>query len=228
LDLLFDLLPVSLLRQASGSSMRIAPRLSCVESPQTGRSAPAGAFGFGRGVIRPAPVAVWYGLGSRTQIDAVYRTRRHTQFATRAFRFDDGMHLLGGTNDRVHRACLDAQGTANASTFVDYCGAACVVPAKRRIERFEVNAQQHGKPTNCMVAAWRTLIDVGVSLRHCPSIGAAIRVSALGALRLRKPGINRIDIDRARHRRMVVFYLGLSATGRVHRPDGYYFTLMPG
>jgi len=53
------------------------------------------------------------------QVNTVHRAGRQTQFAADAFILDDGMHLLCAAKDGVHRAGIDAFGTANAVCLPD-------------------------------------------------------------------------------------------------------------
>ena len=57
--------------------------------------------------------------GDRHHRDAVHRAGRHAQFAAGALIVDHRVHALGGADDAVHWAGLDAQRAADAPGFVD-------------------------------------------------------------------------------------------------------------
>lgn len=107
------------------------------------------------------------------------------------------MHALGGADNRVHRAGLDALGAANADLLVDESDHGWRFAAIGGIERFRCAIEQRRERGYAIGAARRATIDIGGLARDCRGIRAAGWKTAVRALRL---GQQRIDaVNEGRH-----------------------------
>jgi len=77
-------------------------------------------------------------------LDAIDRTGRHAQVATRAPVVQHRMHVLVRADDGVDRTGLDAQRTADAMRFVDARDQQRAGFAARQIQRKQGRAEQRG------------------------------------------------------------------------------------
>ena len=100
------------------------------------------------------------------------------------------MHLLGGTDDGIDRAGLDAQGATDAQLLVDdrqllgfFLG----------VERFDFASEQVGQLAHAFHAARRAFVDVGLAFRNRFGVGFATGIAALAALGLGQDGIDLLD-----------------------------------
>jgi hypothetical protein len=96
------------------------------------------------------------------------------------------MHLLGGANNRVHRAGLYAQGATNAIRFFYESDRAFTFHAVTGVEGNKGFAEDACQAPDAFFATWRALIVIGFPAGDCFSIRATGRVSAFGALGLRQ------------------------------------------
>ena len=96
------------------------------------------------------------------------------------------MHLLGRTDDGIHRTCLDAQCAPDTCAFIDYGDRPLAFSTMHRIEWNDGFAQQCGDTRYALGTARRALVIACAagSDRFC--IGATSGIAALGALRLRQ------------------------------------------
>ena len=119
----------------------------------------------------------------RTHRNAVDRTGRQAQLATRALRFDHSVHELVCADDGVDGAGRAAVGTSDAQGFINYRNG-----GRRRTgckRGYLVAAEQVGEAPHRVIAAGRTEIDCFPVFDDRCGIGPASRVSALRALGLR-------------------------------------------
>jgi len=111
------------------------------------------------------------------------------------------MHLLGGADDGVDRARLNAKRAADAGLLVDL---------RHRLQffllhaaRLEFASKQFGELLGAVVAARRAQIDFRRAGGHRLGVGLAARKAALRALRLRQDGVDlfgeRIAVDVEMH-----------------------------
>ncbi len=111
------------------------------------------------------------------------------------------MHELGGTDDGIHRAGLDAQRAADADRLVDQRDSPGFLDAMGWIERLVRAAGQRGQCANARITAGRALVDVSFTRGDRLGIGLAARVLALATLRLGQQGVDLLDkqVDIGRH-----------------------------
>jgi hypothetical protein len=119
------------------------------------------------------------------QHDTIHRTRRQAQLAAGAFIGDDRVHQLARAENGIHRTGIDALAAADAKGFVYHGTRPRFVIAVSRVQRFDREMQQRGQRPQGDITARRTLIDIGGAGGERFGVGAATRVTALGALRLR-------------------------------------------
>ena len=103
---------------------------------------------------------------------------------------NDRMHQLACAEYGVHRTGIDALAAADAKGFVYHGARPRFVLAVSRVQRFSREMQQRGQRLKSDIAARRTLVDIGGAGGERFGVGAATRVTALGALRLRQPGVD--------------------------------------
>lgn len=129
----------------------------------------------------------------RDHLDAIGGAGVDTEIAAGTFAGDHGVHRLGGTDDGVHRAGLDALGATDALIFVDKGDlldrhGGLVTPA----ERLGFDPHQIGNLAHGGVTTGHALVD-GVATSNRLGVGLAARVAALAALGLGKQGVELID-----------------------------------
>jgi hypothetical protein len=110
------------------------------------------------------------------------------------------MHAFRSAHNGIGRTGLDAQRTADALTFHHTSGGGGLFYTMLRIEGKDFALKQACEPPDTALAAGRTLVNVRKIVRDGLRIGAAARISAFRALRLRKQGINGIDRIHASNR----------------------------
>ena len=130
-------------------------------------------------------------VSKRAHLDTVDRAGRNTQVATGALVDNHGVHQLGGTHNGVHRAGLDAFGTADAFALAD------IGDLRRRISTAGVQlqyrqAQQLREPGNGFLPTGRALVD-GFAFSDAFCVGLATRVPALAALSLRQQRVDTLN-----------------------------------
>ncbi len=138
----------------------------------------------------PAAAGGQSGVGQRFHAYAIDRAGRQAQGAAGAPVFDDGVHALGNTGDRVHRAGLNAQGAADAQGRVDHGALARAFRSAGWVERGSRALQQMSKFFNTLRAAGRAAVDVGLAFGDGLRVGGTVGVAAAGALRLRQQGVD--------------------------------------
>ena len=119
--------------------------------------------------------------------------RGEAQLAAGAFRSDDGMHLLGGADDGVDRAGLDAEGAADTGLLVDEGDRLRLFDTVFFVERLVLAAKQVGQLAHAFVAAGRALVDVRLALGDRVGVGPAAGKTALSALCLRQDRVDLLD-----------------------------------
>ena len=130
--------------------------------------------------------------------DAVDRADRHAQLAAGAELVDDDVHSLGGADDRIDRACLQAERTADAPCLVDPREGARRFGAAAGVERQGLPAGEAGEAIDAFGAAGRAAVDLGALVGDRFGVAAAVVVAAAAALRLRQQREHRLD-RRAAH-----------------------------
>lgn len=118
--------------------------------------------------------------------NAIDRAGRNAQFTAGAQCFDDRVHLLGGANDCIHRAGLNAFGTADAERFVDEGDRFGLELSDVGIKRDNIAVSQVGKRMYGFIAPGRAAIDTGIVGSDGFGVRAAIRITAALALGLRQ------------------------------------------
>ena len=147
--------------------------------------------------LRPDPAAC--SRLYRDNMDTFDRAGWNAEVTAGTFTGNHGMHLLGGTQNGIYRAGLDAQGAANTYLFIDYNHGFFAVLAMLGVQWLGVHSQQVGQCQYGAFATRRALIDICLTGRHCFCIGTAAGIGALAALCLRQQGVNlvhdRIALD---------------------------------
>src|SRR3546814_20573582 len=103
------------------------------------------------------------------------------------------MHVLGGTQDGIHRACLQAQRAAYADTLINKRNRFWFGYTVLGLERLVLDTQQIGQRAYTRITSGRALIDIRLTAGYGSGVGFAARITALAALRLRQYGINTGD-----------------------------------
>lgn len=103
------------------------------------------------------------------------------------------MHVPGGAQNRIDRAGLDTQSTADAHHFINDGKRFWLFLSIVRIEGPGLDSQQVRQRYNSGIPAWRTLVNIrftaGDGLRIWPAPG----IVALTALGLREDGFYLVD-----------------------------------
>jgi hypothetical protein len=104
------------------------------------------------------------------------------------------MHLLGSTEDGIHRAGLDTQGAANAGLFVnDGNGLFGFFLTVFFTQRFGIPAEQFRQPVDPGLTAGGALVNVGFTPGNGFGVGAAAGIAAGTTLGLWQYRIDLID-----------------------------------
>jgi hypothetical protein len=135
--------------------------------------------------LRPSVPACAVGV-YRKQSNAIDRTHGHTQLASGAIRFDDGVHAFVGTHDGVGGAGFDAQGATNAPLLVNDSQRSRAFAAVFGVQSLRGAASDLGQACDASLATGWALVDVGLTFGHGLRIRRAIGIAATGALRLRQ------------------------------------------
>src|SRR6266851_2486661 len=96
-------------------------------------------------------------LRSRPHFNTIDRARRQAQFATRAALDENGVHVLGGTDDGVLRAGREAACAADAAGFVDPRDPRRGFRPMDRIQGLHGPTREFGQGRDRCAAARRTL-----------------------------------------------------------------------
>src|SRR5690606_17641107 len=99
--------PVAAALVRAGWAVRTIPACAPADARRR-ENDPATSFCRHQLVNRVLPFPAMNALRQRLHADAIDRTGRDAQLATGAFGDDDGVHLLGGADDRIDRAGLQA------------------------------------------------------------------------------------------------------------------------
>ena len=140
--------------------------------------------------------------GCRRHANAVDGARCDAQLATRAQRRHDRVHALGSADDRVHRACLDAQRASDAGRFIDDRDLQRPGRSACGIDRPGRAVDEGGERHDDGVATRRATIDVGVAARDGGRVRRAAVVAAAPALRLRQKVVD-AGSERCSHDRIL-------------------------
>jgi hypothetical protein len=103
------------------------------------------------------------------------------------------MHLFGGTQDGVHRACLNTQRATDALGFIDDSNHLGFFNPVFRAQRLWIATEQIGQRYDRRLSAWWALVNVGFAAGNCGRVGTATGKAALTTLRLGKQRINFVD-----------------------------------
>ncbi len=131
--------------------------------------------------------------GHRDHLDAVGRAGIDAEIAAGALVGNHGVHRLGGTDDGIDRAGLDALGAADAlifmdeGDFLDRYGGFFTAAQRLGFDPHQIGNLAHGG-----IATGYTLVDL-IAVGQCLGVGFAARVAALAALGLRQQGVELID-----------------------------------
>jgi hypothetical protein len=140
---------------------------------------------------REFPFPVVQRFGNDFHVDAFDRAGGQAQFATGALLGDDRVHLLGGADDGIDRAGLDAQRAADAGVLVDDRH---LLRLFLGFQRLDFAAEQVGQALHAFHAARRAQVDVAfIALGDGFGVGLAAGEAALAALRLRQDGFDLLD-----------------------------------
>ena len=134
---------------------------------------------------RPRPVLQQFRFGDH--VDAIDRTRLHTQFAAGAVIGDDGVILFRRADNGIDRTRLDAERAADALIFAHKSES-----GRRRLflHGFRFHPHQIGDLQHGAFAAGNAVIHFGFAARHRRGVGLATRIAALTALGLRQQRID--------------------------------------
>jgi hypothetical protein len=131
--------------------------------------------------------------------DAIDRTGLEAEFAAGAFRFNNGMHLLGSAQDGIYRAGLYAKGAANACLFIDRGHRWWALFTNLVIQGQGIAAKQVSKALDDGFATGWATVYLGFTTGDGLGVGAATGKTALTALSLGQNGIylirNRVGLD---------------------------------
>jgi hypothetical protein len=117
--------------------------------------------------------------------DAIHGAGRQAQFTAGAFMGDHRVHQLARADDGIHGTGIDTFAATDAKGFVDHGACPRFVRTETRVERLWRGMQQRTQRLDGDIAARGALIDAGGTGGERFGIGAAARIAALGALRLR-------------------------------------------
>lgn len=99
---------------------------------------------------------------------------------------DHLVHALGGADDGIRRAGVQAKGATNAPVFVNHGDRARTFLTAVWVQGECRAPCQLGQTGNPFGAARRALVDVRRSGGHSLRVAAAVRITAPGALGLRQ------------------------------------------
>ena len=145
--------------------------------------------------------------------DAVDRAGRNAELAAAAKRVDHRVHAARPADDRVDRACLDADRAADAACLVDDGDGERHLDAAARVDTRARAARERRECGDRRVAAGRAAVDRRVLARDRVRVGGAIRVAAARALRLRQQRIDGIGGDGARRHVSILGPVGPAGAG---------------
>lgn len=123
-------------------------------------------------------------IGDENHVDAIYRAGRNAQLATGAQLGNHGMSAFAATDDRVHRACLDAQGAPDAVLRINAGNVPLDRGAASGVNGLRGFIQQGRKGSNGGLAARWAAVQVRFVVRQGLGVGQAAFKPALGALGL--------------------------------------------
>lgn len=139
------------------------------------------------------PLPVIDRSGHRDHLDAVGRAGIDTEIATGALVGNHGMHRLGGADNGIHRAGLNALGAADALIFVDkgdlFDRHGGLVTATQRLG---LDPHQIGNFAHGGLATGYALVDL-IAVGERLGVGFAAGIAALATLGLGQQGIELID-----------------------------------
>ncbi len=151
----------------------------------------------GAELVGPGALHGGFGRRQADQVDAVHRAGGDAQLAARAFIGDHRVHQLGGADDGVHRAGLDAFGAADALGLANHRH---LGRRGGQGQRQFGHLQQIGQGAKGRGATGWTLVD-RLARGDAFGVRQAAGVAALAALRLRQQGVDGGDALRAAHGR---------------------------
>ena len=124
-------------------------------------------------------------------VDAIDRAGRQAKVTAGTFAGDDRVHQLGGANDGVDRAGLDAFGTTDAFGFANV-GDLGWCASSLWVRRKQWHLQQHGQRGDGFATAWRALVD-GLARSQAFGVGPTAIVAAFAALGLWQQGVDALN-----------------------------------
>ncbi len=134
-----------------------------------------------------------YILLDRNHADYIYRTGFDAQLTPRALFRDDCMHLLGRPENGIHRAGLDAQGTADAVRLINEGHHGWFLFTAFGVKRLGFPAQQVSQRLNNLLSPGRASIDISFPGGDGFSVRAATGIATLTALGLWQEIVDLID-----------------------------------
>jgi hypothetical protein len=126
-------------------------------------------------------------------VDYVNWAGFNTELTASAFVTDYGVHKLGGANNGIHWAGLDAFGATNAVGLVNNSDHGRFFDAVFWVQRQWLNAEQVGQCLNTGFAARRALVNLGFACGNRFRVRAAAGKTALAALGLWQYRINLVN-----------------------------------
>src|SRR5882724_681171 len=137
------------------------------------------------------------GLRLRPHFNTIDRAGRQAELAARAALCQNGVHVLGGTDDGVHRAGRETACAADAAGFIDPRDPRRGFHPMDRIQGLHGPTRECGQGRNGCAAARGALIDLRLAARDCRGIRLTSGITATRALSLRQQGVDsRHDVGR--------------------------------
>lgn len=124
-------------------------------------------------------------------LDAIDRAGRQAQVTAGAFAGNDRVHQLGGADDGIDRAGLDALGATDAFGFAN-TGDLGRCAAAQRVRRKQWLLEQRCQRSDGFAATWRALVD-GPARCQFFGVGPTAIVAAFATLGLWQQGIDALN-----------------------------------